>query len=103
MRPPAIRRAYWPELGGGPPARQSRQIALKYALRSALGGTSKLRMNVLLAILRRRCVGRTNRPSRPIRSVYGFADSYARRIVTVPLRGGDIAPRMVSGLSESVS
>ena len=52
--------------------------------RSRTGGTSKLRMNVLFAILRRRWVGRTKRPSEPIRPVYAFAGPYARRMVTVP-------------------
>ena len=55
--------------GGGAPARQSRQIALKYTLRTALGGVWMVTMNVLFASLRRRIVGSVKRPSAPIRAL----------------------------------
>ena len=65
---------------------ESRQIALKYAFRAALGGTSKLRTKLLLATLRRRRVGRTKRPSVAICARYVFADPNSRRRVTIPPR-----------------
>jgi hypothetical protein len=49
--------------GGVPPARQSRQMALKCTLRGACGGAWMVSVNVLSAILRRRSLGMTNWPS----------------------------------------